>query len=82
MRVSGFLSLLFFCDAYEFSTNFRVKELPIKLFLYNFVRPDKSCETRRIIVAKSSLFCVERASVLIWGYRGPFLFLGVAGGEE
>ena len=51
-------------------------------FIYNFVRPNKSCETRRIIVAKSSLFCVERASVLIWGYRGPFLFLGLAEGEE
>lgn len=39
-----------FCDAYEFFTNFRIKELPIKLFPYNFVRPHKSFETRIIVV--------------------------------
>ena len=50
MRVSGFLSLLFFCDAYELFTNLRIKEFPIKLFTYKFVIPNKICETRIIVV--------------------------------
>ena len=76
MRVSGFLSLLFFCDAYEFFTNFRIKELPIKLFPYNFVRPHKSFETRIIVVLYwKGFFLIRDIEVLSY-------FLGVTMAES
>ena len=70
MRVSGFLSLLFFCDAYEFFTNFRIKELPIKLFPYNFVRPHKSFETRIIVVLYWKGFFLIRDIEVLSYFRG------------
>ena len=70
------LVALFFCDAYEFFTNFRIKELPIKLFPYNFVRPHKSCETRIIVVLYwKGFFLIRDIEVLSY-------FLGVTMAES